>query len=144
MQWWQWIVLGALLLGAEMFVDVEFYLVFLGISAIIVGFIGLAPVSVPVWGQWLLFSFFTIASLGYFRKQFYSKYRGEIPDRSEGAAGEIALTTESIAPGTVGNVTLRGTTWSAKNVGAQLVAANSRVVVVESAGLTLSIRAESE
>jgi hypothetical protein len=144
MQWWQWIVLGTLLLGAEMLVDAEFYLVFLGVSAIIVGLIGIAPADVPAWGQWLLFSFFAIASLGFFRKQFYSKYRGEIPDRSEGAAGEIALVTESIAPGAVGNVTLRGATWSAKNVGEQLVAAGSRVVVVESAGLTLSVRAEGE
>jgi membrane protein implicated in regulation of membrane protease activity len=144
MQWWQWIVLGAVLLGAEMFVDAEFYLVFLGVSAVVVGFIGLAPVAIPVWGQWLLFSFFAIASVGCFRKHFYDKYRGEIPDRTEGAAGEIALVAEPIAPGAVGNVTLRGTTWAAKNVGEQAVAAGSRVVVVESAGLTLSVRAEGE
>jgi membrane protein implicated in regulation of membrane protease activity len=144
MLWWQWIVLGALLLGAEMFVDAEFYLVFLGVSALIVGFIGLAPIDVPVWGQWLLFSFFAIASLGFFRRQFYSKYRGEIPDRSEGAAGETALANESIAPGAVGGVTLRGTTWSAKNVGEHPVAKGSRIVVVESSGLTISVRGESE
>jgi membrane protein implicated in regulation of membrane protease activity len=144
MEWWQWIVLGALLLGAEMFVDAEFYLVFFGVSAAIVGFVGLAPVDVPVWAQWLLFSFFAIASLAFFRRHFYSKYRGEIPDRSEGAVGEIALVKKTILPGSVGNVTLRGTTWSAKNVGDQPVAAGSRVVVVESVGLTLAVRAEND
>ena len=43
MIWWQWFVLGALLLGAEIAIDAEFYLVFLGISAIVVGLIGLTP-----------------------------------------------------------------------------------------------------
>jgi len=144
MQAWQWIVLGAFLLSAEMFVDAEFYLVFLGVSAVLVGLVGLSPIDVPIWGQWLLFSVFVIASVGFFRKQFYGKYRGEIPDRSEGAEGEIADAGESIAAGAIGKVTLRGATWSAKNVGEETIAAGSRVVVVESAGLTLSVRAESE
>jgi membrane protein implicated in regulation of membrane protease activity len=91
MQSWQWIVLAVLLLSAEMFVDAEFYLIFLGVSAVMLGWIGMAPVEIPLWGQWLLFSFFTIASVRLFRKQFYSKYRGEIPDRTEGADGEIAV-----------------------------------------------------
>jgi membrane protein implicated in regulation of membrane protease activity len=144
MVWWQWIVLGAFLLSAEMFVDAGFYLVFLGVSALIVGLIGMGPVEIPLWGQWLLFSFLVIASVGFFRRQFYSKYRGEVPDRSEGAEGEIARVDELIAPGAVGNVVLRGATWSAKNVGEQPVEAGSRVVVVESAGLTLSVRSETE
>jgi membrane protein implicated in regulation of membrane protease activity len=104
----------------------------------------MGPVEIPFWGQWLLFSFFAIASVSFFRRQFYSKYRGEIPDRSEGVEGEIALASELIAPGAVGNVTLRGATWSAKNVGEQPVAVGSRVLVLESVGLTLSVRAESK
>jgi membrane protein implicated in regulation of membrane protease activity len=144
MESWQWIVLGAFLLSAEMFVDAEFYLVFLGVSAVVVGLIGFGPIDVPFWGQWLLFSIFAIASLRFFRKQFYGRYRGEIPDRIEGAEGEIAIAKDSIAPGAVGQVTLRGATWSAKNVGGRAVEAGSRVVVAKSAGLTLSVHAESD
>jgi membrane protein implicated in regulation of membrane protease activity len=144
MQAWQWIVLGAFLLSAEMFVDAEFYLVFLGVSAVLVGLVGLTPIEVPFWGQWLLFSVFVIASVRFFRKQFYDKYRGEIPDRSEGAEGEVADANGNIAVGGMGKVTLRGATWSAKNVGNEAIAAGSRVVVIESAGLTLSVCAESE
>ena len=34
MTWWAWMILGAVLLGAELFaVDAQFYLVFLGVSA---------------------------------------------------------------------------------------------------------------
>ena len=38
MPWWGWIALGTLLLSAELaFVGAEFYLGFLGISALLVG-----------------------------------------------------------------------------------------------------------
>ena len=50
MPWWGWITVGALLLAAEMtIVDLEFYLVFLGVSAFVVGLLGLAEVSMPFW-----------------------------------------------------------------------------------------------
>ena len=42
MTWWMWMTLGAFLLGAELFaIDVQFYLVFLGVSAALVGLAGL-------------------------------------------------------------------------------------------------------
>ncbi len=38
MAWWAWLVLGIGLLGVEMFViDAQFYLVFIGLSAAVVG-----------------------------------------------------------------------------------------------------------
>ena len=43
MQWWAWIAVGAILLGSELaFVDAQFYLVFIGASALVVGFLDLA------------------------------------------------------------------------------------------------------
>ena len=57
MPWWGWLVLGIGLLGVEMFViDAQFYLVFLGVSAAIVGLLGLAGVPMPEWPQWLVFA----------------------------------------------------------------------------------------
>ncbi|TDJ16346.1 MAG: NfeD family protein, partial [Deltaproteobacteria bacterium] len=47
MVWWQWIVLGVVLLGAEMMVDAEFYLVFLGVSALTVGLLDLSWADSP-------------------------------------------------------------------------------------------------
>ena len=38
MDWWAWIAVGAILLGSELaFVDAQFYLVFIGASAFVVG-----------------------------------------------------------------------------------------------------------
>ena len=43
MQWWAWIAVGAILLGSELaFVDAQFYLVFIGAAALVVGFLDLA------------------------------------------------------------------------------------------------------
>ena len=48
MTWWSWLILGAVLLGAELFaVDAQFYLVFLGVSAAIVGLAGLFGGGMP-------------------------------------------------------------------------------------------------
>ena len=48
MPWWGWLVVGALLLGVEMFViDAQFYLVFLGVAAALVGLLGLAGIACP-------------------------------------------------------------------------------------------------
>ena len=46
MSWWGWIIAGAILLGAELsFVSAQFYLVFIGSAAILVG---LATLLLPL------------------------------------------------------------------------------------------------
>jgi membrane protein implicated in regulation of membrane protease activity len=140
--WWQWLVLGMLLLGAEVAVDAEFYLIFLGLSAMAVGLLGTTSLALPVWGQWLLFSLIAVTNLVVFRSRVYHKIRGQLPDRAEGVDGEIAVVDEDILPGAVGAATLRGTAWQARNIGTETLAAGSRAVVEESEGLVLSLRAE--
>ena len=40
MSWWGWIIAGAILLGAELaYVNAQFYLVFIGSAAIVVGLV---------------------------------------------------------------------------------------------------------
>src|SRR5687768_9519748 len=76
MQWWGWLVLGAVLLGTEMFVlDAQFYLVFLGVSAFVVGLLGLAGVNMPEWAEWLAFAAFAIITMIAFRQRIYQLVR---------------------------------------------------------------------
>ena len=63
MVWWGWIVVGALLLSAELFVPTDFFLVFLGVAALLVGGVGLSGLALPVWGQWLLFAALSLVLL---------------------------------------------------------------------------------
>lgn len=141
MPWWGWVAVGAILLTAEIaVVDLEFYLVFLGIAALVVGGIALAGYALPIWGQWLLFAGLSVVSLVVFRSAVYSRLRpppeGEIP---EGVAGEFATASETIAPGGLGSVTLRGTTWTAVNKGSHVVEAGARCRVTGSSGTQLEL-----
>ena len=72
MPWWGWLVLGIGLLGVELFVvDAQFYLVFIGVAAALVGLLGLAGSTMPQWAQWLLFAALSIVTMVAFRKRVY-------------------------------------------------------------------------
>lgn len=144
MIWWQWIMLGVILLGSEMIVDAEFYLVFLGAAAVLVGIIGLAPLTIPWWAQWLLFSAFAIIGMISFRSYFHTKLRGHFPDMETGLSGEQVTVLELIAPGGQGAVETRGTRWVAKNVGESPLEPNSHARVESSTGVTLNVIAENK
>ena len=49
MPWWAWIVLGALLLAVEMVAPMDFYLAFLGLSAVLTGAIVAFGLREPAW-----------------------------------------------------------------------------------------------
>jgi len=142
MIWWQWIVLGIVLLGAEMMVDAEFYLVFLGVSAVSVGLVDFVWSGSPIWIEWLLFSAIAIASLVVFRSKVYKKLRGDTPDRVEGVVGEVGIVEADIEPGGTGRIELRGTTWVARNVGEQTLRQHARARVDSVSGLTVDVRPE--
>ena len=142
MAWWQWIVLGAVLFIGEMIIDPAFYLFFFGLSAITLGLVGLSPVSIPIWGQWLLFSAIAIAFLAFFRMRLYSIPGRSTPDLSEGVVGEFAVAKEAIAPGHLGRVELRGATWTAKNTGDEPLRPGKRARVESMSGLTVIVRPE--
>ena len=89
MYWWAWIAAGAILLGSELaFIDAQFYLVFLGISALIVGVLQFAGLVTADWLQWATFAVIAVISMVAFRKQIYEKMRRSLPPmRSSSASG---------------------------------------------------------
>jgi membrane protein implicated in regulation of membrane protease activity len=144
MPWWGWIAAGTLLLGAELtFVEAEFYLVFLGASALLVGLLELGGIPLPFWGQWMLFAVLAVGSLVTFRRRVYGQLRGggaaAIP---EGVEGETAVANEAIEPGERGSVQLRGTRWTAHNRGTSRIEAGARCHVERADGMTLDVRTE--
>ena len=57
MQWWAWIAVGAMLLGSELtFVNAQFYLVFVGAAALVVGLPASCRARSAAWLQWSLFA----------------------------------------------------------------------------------------
>ena len=140
MVWWGWLVLGLLLMGAELgAVDAAFYLIFVGAAAVCLGIMGLAGVTLPVWGQWLLFSVLAVGSMVLFRQRLYDKLRGGLPGFQNTAVGAIVVVKENVRQGGRTRVRLRGTQWTAVNVGPAPIAAGTDARVVEADGVDLRI-----
>src|SRR5262249_31912044 len=145
MPWWAWVMVGALLLGAESFlIPTDFFLVFVGGSAIAVGVISLAGMEMAPWLQWTTFAVFSLLSLVIFRGWLKARLpRPAVPRVDDTFTGEIGMARERLAPGAVGRVDLRGTSWSARNVGDAPLEPGARVRVERVDGLTLHVRREA-
>jgi membrane protein implicated in regulation of membrane protease activity len=144
MVWWYWMVLGLGLLGAEMTTPGGFYIIFFGLSALLVGTLaGLEIVNVD-WLQWLLFSVIAIGSLLVFRGPLLARMSdGRAAHvRVDSLVGEVVVPLEALPAGATGKAELRGTTWTAKNVGATPFHKGQRGRVTNVDGLTLWITTE--
>ena len=134
---------GRGLLAVELLaIDAQFYLVFLGISAALVGLASLLGIVMPEWAQWLAFAIMALTSFFTFRKSLYQKIHGGVVGYRENLAGESIIVNRDLAPGAEGRVEYRGTNWTARNVGSTPIASGARVVVVKADGLTLHVTAE--
>jgi len=141
MAWWIWIVFGAALLAAELFlIDAEFYLVFLGVAAIAVGFAAVSFLEGPAWVEWAVFAGLSVLALVTFRRRLYARLRPPVAGFEAGLAGETGVAREALAPGARGSAELRGTTWTAHNVGADAIPAGARLRVERAEGLVLHVR----
>ncbi len=143
MLWWHWMILGAVLLGAELFaIDAQFYLVFLGVSAAIVGLATLFGISMPEWAQWMAFAALSLISFFTFRKSLYEKIRGGAVGFKETLSGHTVNVREDLAPGAETRLEYRGSKWTVRNIGSAPIAGGTRATVVKVDGLTLHIEAE--
>jgi len=143
MTWWMWMILGGVFLGAELLViDAQFYLVFLGISAAVVGLAGLLGLVAPEWVQWVAFSVLSLVSMFTFRRSLYMKIRGSAKGFANTMAGGSIDITSNIAPGATTRLKYRGTEWTALNVGDTEIAGGTKAKIVNVDGLTLQISAD--
>jgi membrane protein implicated in regulation of membrane protease activity len=144
MDWWIWILIGLFLVLAEVVTPGGFYILFFGVGALVVGFLGLAGLGGPAWLQVLLFSIISVAALWLFREKLlqFSQVKTSAPVDS--FVGETARATEAIAINETGKAELRGTSWNARNVGTTPLASGARCTVERVEGLTLYVRAEAQ
>lgn len=147
MTWWYWMLLGLLLLAAETMTPGGFYILFFGLSALVVGTLGGLGLIETDWLQWLLFSLFAVGSLLLFRGPLLASIKKapteeRTVDSVDSMVGETAIPLEPLAVGAVGKAELRGTTWTAKNVGAAPLSKGQRGRVMRVDGLTLWVTAE--
>jgi inner membrane protein len=141
MLWWYWVTLGLILAVLELGMPTSFFLLFFGLSGVIVGFLTMFGLAGPLWVQWLLFSVLSVLSLMLLRGPLLRRvHRDEwMRPPVDALTEDIATTLEEIAPGSMGRVELRGTAWSARNVGGGVLSKGQRCAVQRIDGLTLYI-----
>jgi inner membrane protein len=141
MLWWYWITLGLILAMLELATPTSFFLIFFGVGSVLVGLLTLGDLSGPAWVQWLLFSGFSVLALMLFRDRLLRHLHANDWMRPpvDALTEDIATTLEEIAPGSIGRVELRGTAWSARNVGGAVLSKGQRCAVQRVDGLTLYI-----
>jgi len=143
MTWWAWMVLGAVILGAELFaIDAQFYLVFLGISAALVGAASLAGIEMAESTQWLAFALLSLAFFFTFRRALYGRIRGGAPGFQESISGDTIRVSSDLAAGAEGRAELRGSEWTIRNVGAETILGGTRVRVIKTDGVILHVEAD--
>jgi membrane protein implicated in regulation of membrane protease activity len=142
MVWWYWMFLGLALAGAELVSPGGFYLLFFGIAALMVGALVGMDVVQAEWLQWLLFSILAVLSLLLLRRPLIHSTQGHPPQVMDSMVGESAILLEELQPGHTGKAELRGSTWSARNVGAAPLPSGQRATVTKVDGLVLWVKSE--
>ncbi|MBM3781072.1 MAG: NfeD family protein [Acidobacteria bacterium] len=142
MSWWMWLAGGLVLMVAELATPSGFYLLFFGLGAFGVALLAGAGVLTATGPQLLAFTVLSLTSLVLFRGPVLRRFQQPPSPDLDPLVGSLATPAESIAPGSVGRVEVRGTAWTARNVDASHVAAGQRCVVTHVDGLLLSIRPE--
>jgi membrane protein implicated in regulation of membrane protease activity len=141
MSWWAWIVVGAVLLGAEMtFIDAQFYLVFVGGAAILTGLGCMALGSPPGALQWMGFALLAAVGMFAFRGRLYRTLKGTTPALRGGPAGSRLTLPQTLAPGESCQVEHGGTFWTARNDAERPILAGTAAHIERVQGLTLLVR----
>lgn len=140
MTWWGWVIAGAILLGAELtLVSAQFYLVFIGSAAILVG-LATVVLPLPTWLQWAAFGALAILSMVSFRARIYRRFRGVAPAVRTGPQGGHITLPAALAAGESCQAEYNGTYWTVRNDCATALAAGSRARIVGVQNLTLLVK----
>jgi inner membrane protein len=131
--WWHWLALGLILIALELAASGGFYIIFFGVAAIVISLLVYLHAGFLVWLQLLLFSVLSVVC--------WMKLGREGVD-VDSLVGENAVAREAIPPGGIGRVELRGTVWTARNVGSGPLTNGQRCAVVRADSLTLDVEAE--
>ena len=139
--WSLWLIAGLALIGAELLVaPTGLYLLFLGVSSLVVGLLGFVGLSGGVGTQLLLFAVLSLASLLLFRRSLATRLRTAGRPPVGELVGETAVTLGPVASNALGSAEMRGAIWRVRNVGKFDLAPGQRCRVERVEGLELWVR----
>ncbi|MCY4324363.1 MAG: NfeD family protein [Gammaproteobacteria bacterium] len=143
MPWWAWIITGLALMGLEMLaVDAAFYLIFIGVAALIIGLLEPLGVTLGLTAQWIAFAVLALTLMVLFRERLYKKLRGGAVGFEDSTIGSLVDITGDVAPGGSTRVRMRGSEWTAINIGQETIPAGRQARIKEVDGLILKVTSQ--
>lgn len=139
MEWWLWLAGGLALVVAELATPSGFFIIFFGAGALTVGVLKIFHLVDSLTAELLLFSVLSVIYLILFRGLLQSKVQNPPPSNVDSLVGVLAIVQDSLSPGVVGKVEVRGSMWSARNTSAVTLTAGQRARVTAVDGLTLAV-----
>lgn len=136
--WFVWLLAGIICIGLELFIP-GLVIIFFGFGAIFAALFSIFVSNVVF--QVIIFIFFSILPLVFFRKKFKSVFKGSVfyPDKkTDKTAFEFAEVLEAVSENAEGRIKYNGTTWNAVSVSGKIEAGSS-VKIIRREGLTFLV-----
>ena len=140
MAWWVWVLAAFLLLTIEFFATTA-HIGFFAIGAFLVAILVGAGVPMPLWGQLLTFAISSVVLLIFVRPWVVRKLGFNVTKVVDTLVGEQATVLADLPVSAEGKAEMRGSTWTARNVGETPLTKGQRCVVEQVVGLTIHVRA---
>jgi hypothetical protein len=140
--WWAWLILGGILMAAELLLSTGFFLFFFGVGAAVTGCLVALGLLPSFAAQGVAFVAISFASIVLLRKPLLAKFhfRNKAHVAVDSLIGQTAIALDAMAPQSAGKVELRGACWSAWNTGSEPIDLHARCRVDKVEGLTLHVR----
>ena len=140
MSWWIWVLAGLALLALE-FASSTMHIGFFAVGAFVVALLVGLGVDLPLWGQLAIFTSVSILAFVFVRPILVRKLKLDFKPQVDTMIGESAMPLEDIGPAQIGRAEMRGTSWTARNVGETSLTRGQRCVVAGVEGIVLHIKA---
>jgi inner membrane protein len=140
MDWWVWTLIGFFFLALE-FVTTTMHSAFFAAGAFLVALLVALNVGGPMWVQLLTFTVFSLFTLLIIRPWVVRRLKLSETKVVDTMIGEQAILMEDLPPAGIGKAEMRGSTWSARNVGEIALRRGQRCTVEHIEGLVLYVRA---
>jgi membrane protein implicated in regulation of membrane protease activity len=140
MSWWIWVLIGVALLAAE-FASTTMHIGLFAVGAFVVALLVGLGVEMPLWAELLTFTVVSLLGFFFVRPWLVRKLKLQSTRVVDSLLGEQAMTLDEIPVAGLGKAEMRGSTWSARNVGETVLTRGQRCVVAAVEGLVIHVRA---
>ena len=140
MSWWIWVLIGFALLALEL-TAASLHVGFFAVGAMVVGLLLVFGVELSLAAQLVIFTVVSLLAFFFVRPVLVRKLKLDQKKVVDTLVGEQAIAMEEIPSQGLGKAEMRGTTWSARNIGETGLNRGQRCVVAAVEGLVIHVRA---